>query len=281
MKRNTIPFETLECFGAYLRQEEKSASTIEKYMREITRFADWLGASKLDREAALNWKKQLLSQKLSPATINAALSSLNKLFSFIGRNDCRLKYLKIQRKMFRSDARDLKKDDYIKLLDTAQKQGKLRLALLIESICATGVRVSEVKYITVEAAKTGRTDINLKGKIRTILLPSKLCHKLVKCAKKQKITSGEIFLTRSGRGLSRRQIWAEMKRLCKDAGVLPTKVFPHNLRHLFASRFYQVCRDIVKLADVLGHSSIETTRIYLIATEEEHVRQIERLGLIL
>lgn len=151
----------------------------------------------------------------------------------------------------------------------------------MEAICGTGVRVSEVRYLTVEAAKTGRADISLKGKIRTILIPGKLCRKLLKYAQKEKIASGEIFLTKSGNSLSRRQIWAEMKRLCEKAGVEPSKVFPHNLRHLFATAFYKTCRDIVRLADVLGHSSVETTRIYLLTTGTEHARLLERLGLVL
>ena len=191
-----------------------------------------------------------------------------------------MKYLKIQRKLFRGTERELTKAEYIRLLETANSGGKVRLALLIETICATGIRVSEVKYITAETIQAGRAEIALKGKIRTILLPGKLCRKLQKYAKKQKITSGEIFLTRSGKGISRRQIWAEMKALCKKASVAPSKVFPHNLRHLFARTFYRACRDVAKLADVLGHSSIETTRIYLVSTGIEHARQLERLGLI-
>jgi len=165
-------------------------------------------------------------------------------------------------------------------LDSAHELGRERLALLLETICATGIRVSEVKYITVEAAQVGRAEISLKGKLRTILLPGKLCRKLKKYARQQKNASGEIFLTRSGKSLSRRQIWAEMKRLCKVAGVAPSKVFPHNLRHLFARTFYKVCRDVVKLADVLGHSSIETTRIYLISTGVEHMKILSRMRLI-
>jgi site-specific recombinase XerD len=159
--------------------------------------------------------------------------------------------------------------------------GRDRLALLIETICATGIRVSEVRYITVEAAQAGQTTISLKGKLRTILLPGKLCRKLLKYARKRKIASGEVFLTRSGKGLGRRQIWAEMKALCSKAGVERSRVFPHNLRHLFARSFYRACRDVVKLADVLGHSSIETTRIYLISTGAEHARQMAKLGLVL
>ena len=170
--------------------------------------------------------------------------------------------------------------EYNRLLSTARGQGKARLELLLETICATGIRVSEVQYVTVEAAQQGRTEISLKGKIRTILLPQKLCRKLLKYAKKQKTVSGEIFLTRNGKSLSRKQIWSEMKALCQAAGVEKTKVFPHNLRHLFAAAFYQACKDIVRLADVLGHSSIETTRIYLITTGDEHARLLNQLQLV-
>ena len=191
-----------------------------------------------------------------------------------------MKALKIQRKLFRDDRKELTREEYQRLLDSAHELGRERLALLLETICATGIRVSEVKYITVEAAQVGRAEISLKGKLRTILLPGKLCRKLKKYARQQKNASGEIFLTRSGKSLSRRQIWAEMKRLCKVAGVAPSKVFPHNLRHLFARTFYKVCRDVVKLADVLGHSSIETTRIYLISTGVEHMKILSRMRLI-
>ncbi|MBM6679770.1 tyrosine-type recombinase/integrase, partial [Pseudoflavonifractor capillosus] len=192
----------------------------------------------------------------------------------------KVKALKIQRKLFRDDRRELTREEYQRLLDAAHGLGRERLALLLETICATGIRVSEVKYITVEAAHAGRAEISLKGKLRTILLPGKLCRKLKKYARQQKNASGEIFLTRSGKSLSRRQIWAEMKRLCNAAGVAPSKVFPHNLRHLFARTFYRVCRDVVKLADVLGHSSIETTRIYLISTGAEHAEILRKMRLI-
>ena len=182
--------------------------------------------------------------------------------------------------MFREQSRELTRADYDRLITAAQARGRDRLALLMETICATGIRVSEVKYITVEAAKAGRAEIALKGKIRVILIPNKLCRKLLKYAKKNKTASGEIFLTRNGTPMSRRQIWAEMKGLCRAAGVAPSRVFPHNLRHLFAGAFYRATRDIVKLADVLGHSSIETTRIYLLTSGAEHQRQLDRLGLV-
>ena len=188
--------------------------------------------------------------------------------------------LKVQRRLFRDAGRELTRQEYERLLAAARARGQERLALLMEAICATGIRVSEVRYITVEAAQRGRTEISLKGKIRTILLPGKLCRKLLKYARKYKTVSGEIFLTRNGTSLSRRQIWTELKRLCKSAGVESAKVFPHNLRHLFATIFYRACKDIVRLADVLGHSSIETTRIYLVTSGAEHARQLERLGLV-
>ena len=207
------------------------------------------------------------------------LAALNSLFRFLAW-DIRIKFLKIQRRMFRDQSRELTKEEFDLLVSTARAAGKERTALLLETMGGTGIRVSEVKYITVEAARQGRAEITLKGKIRVILLTNKLCRKLLKYARKNKIASGEIFITRSGKGLSRRQIGAEMKALCKAAGVDPRKVYPHNLRHLFARMFYKSCKDIARLADVLGHSSIETTRIYLVTTGAEHIRQLERLGLV-
>lgn len=267
-------------FRQFLREDERETSTIEKYLRDVRFFAEWLGEQPVSKEVVSRWKEHLQKTGCQPMTLNGKLSALNKFFSFLGWNECRIKYLKIQRRMFRSTEKELTKADYTKLVETAQNLNRERLALLIETICATGIRVSEVKYITVEAAQAGQTTIALKGKLRTILLPGKLCRKLQKYARKKKIASGEIFLTRSGKGLSRRQIWAEMKALCGRAGVERSKVFPHNLRHLFARTFYRACRDVVKLADVLGHSSIETTRIYLVSTGAEHTRQLEKLGLV-
>lgn len=214
-------------------------------------------------------------------TINSKLAALNSFFRFMGWNDCRVKFLKVQRRLFRDANREMTRQEYSRLLEAANSARRDRLALLMETICATGIRVSEVRYITIEAVRSGKAEIALKGKIRTILLPAKLCKKLEKYAHKNKIASGEIFITESGKSLSRRQIWAEMKSLCIKANVAPTKVFPHNLRHLFATTFYRVCRDVVRLADVLGHSSIETTRIYLLTTGAEHRRQLDKLGFVL
>ena len=280
MEYRTSTVEQIREFSRYLREEERETATIDKYSRDVKDFFIWLKDREISRERMGEWRGYLLQAGRKPVTINGKLSALNKFLSFLGRNDCRIKYLKIQRRLFRSTEKQLSKQEYIQLLETAHSLGRERLALLMETICATGIRVSEVKYITAEAIRAGRTEIALKGKIRTILLPGKLCRKLKKYAGKRKIVSGEVFLTRNGKGMSRRQIWAEMKSLCEKAGVAPSKVFPHNLRHLFAQTFYRVCRDVAKLADVLGHSSIETTRLYLISTEAEHVRQMERTGLI-
>ena len=280
MPEFTISSEQLTDFAAYLRTEERSPGTIENYLRHIRAFTVWLDGAPVTKETAAAWKNSLQESGRAPSTINAMLAAINGLFHFLGWDGCRVKFLRVQRRLFRDAGRELTRPEYERLMETARSRGQERLALLMETICATGIRVSEVQYITVEAAKRGRTDIFLKGKIRTILLPEKLCRKLLKYAQKHKTASGEIFLTRSGRSLSRRQIWAEMKRLCRYAGVEPEKVFPHNFRHLFATIFYRACKDIVRLADVLGHSSIETTRIYLMTSGAEHVRQLNMLELV-
>ena len=273
-------YHEIRSFGLYLRQEERAKGTVEKYLRDLTAFLRWLGERTLTKEAAADWKEFLLGQGYAPATVNSMLAALNTFLRFTGREDCRVKFLKLQRRLFRDERRELKKEEFDRLLETARSLGRERLTLLMETISATGIRVSEVRYITLEAVQQGRAEITLKGKIRTILLPVKLCRKLNKYARKQKIASGEIFLTGSGKSLGRRQIWAEMKALCKRAGVESSKVFPHNLRHLFATAFYRTCKDIARLADVLGHSSIETTRIYLQTTGNEHRRTLERLGFV-
>ena len=265
-------------FICQLAAEDRSQGTIEKYRRDVRAFMEWLGG--LELEEAAGWKDYLLAKGYTPATVNSMLSAVNRFLKFLGRGDCKIRFLRVQRKTFRDQKRELTKNEYQKLLDTARAEGQERLGLLMETICATGIRVSEVKYITVEAADRGEAEISLKGKIRTILLPAKLSRKLLKYARKQKIASGEIFLTGNGKSLSRCQIWREMKAICKKAGLEPSKVFPHNLRHLFATTFYKACKDIVKLADILGHSSINTTRIYLVTTGAEHARQLEKLGLV-
>lgn len=280
MQVRRIGSEQLQIFRAELRQEGRSPGTVEKYLRDVCAFSAWLKGREAGRETAVLWKEALLERGLAPATINSMLAALNKFFAVFGWIECRVKPLRIQRRMFRDASRELTRQEYIRLLDTARTLGRERLELLLETICATGIRVSEVRYITVEAACRGRTEISLKGKIRMILLPSKLCRKLLKYAKKKRIASGEIFLTRGGRSLSRKQVWTEMKAICGRAGVAAKKVFPHNLRHLFARTFYSARRDVVKLSGVLGHSSIETTRIYLMTTEAEHLKTLDLLRLI-
>ena len=260
--------------------EELSDGTVQKYIRDVLAFRTWLGERALDKAAAAGWKEHLMSKGYAAVTVNTMLSSLNRFLGFMGWQECRVKFLRIQRRIFRNLDRELSREEYEKLLATAQNLGNTRLKLLLETICATGIRVSEVKYITAEAVRKGRADIFLKGKIRTIILPGKLCGKLRTYMKKRKITAGEIFLTRNGKSLGRCQIWKEMKNLCRKADVLPSKVFPHNLRHLFARTFYKVYKDVVRLADVLGHSSIDTTRIYLITTGEMYAQQMNRLGLV-
>ena len=279
MEERRLTAAILKSFQAELLEQERAPATIEKYMHDIRTFYSWLGSREVTPETVHEWKKSL-TERFSPGTVNGKLAALNALFTFTGWTDCRARSLKLQRRAFRDDARELTRDEFYRLVATAERLGKDRLALLLEAIGSTGVRVSEVKYFTVESARLGRAEIALKGKIRTILLPGKLCRKLLKYARKQKIASGEIFLTRSGKPINRKQIWAEMKVLCKQAGVEPGKVFPHNLRHLFAQTFYHQTHDVVKLADVLGHSSLSTTRIYLISTGAEHRKELEKLQLV-
>ena len=253
MQKYCIRAEQIAAFVKALRDEDRSSGTIEKYSRDVRAFAAFLEAQCVTKELATAWREHLLACGYAPVTVNAMVAAINKFFSFLG---------------------------WERLVAAACTLQKERLALLMEAICATGIRVSELKYLTVESASRGRAEIRLKGKIRIILLPGKLCRKLLKYARKQKIASGEIFLTRGGKGINRIQIWAEMKSLCKTAGVEPSKVFPHNLRHLFARTFYKICRDVAKLADILGHSSIDTTRMYLVSTGSEHMRELNRLHLI-
>ena len=280
MDNQIVTQEKIIAFGCHLQSEQRSAGTIDKYRRDVRAFANWLGDRPASKEMAVAWREQLLTDGYRPVTVNSMLAALNRLFVWANWPQCHVKALRLQRRLFRERSRELDRREYDSLVDTARRSGRERLALLMETICATGIRVSEVKNVTVEAARQGQTEITLKGKIRTILLPRKLCRKLLQYAKKQKIAFGEIFLTKSGKSLSRTQIWAEMKSVCKKAGVRASKVFPHNLRHLFARTFYRVSRDVAKLADVLGHTHLETTRIYLISSGEEHAKELERLRLI-
>ena len=280
MKNHIINSSRIQEYARQLQAEERASGTVEKYLRDVGAFAAFAEGQPVDKALVAAWKEQLVSQGYAPRTVNSMLAAVHGFLAFLGFTGCKVKYLKIQRRVFRETGRELDKGDYEKLVAMAESRGRHRLALLMETICATGIRVSEVRYITREAVQRGRAEIRLKGKIRTILIPNKLARKLLKFAGKEKNVSGEIFLTGNGKSLSRRQIWAEMKRLCKYTGVAPSRVFPHNLRHLFATAYYRAYKDIAKLADVLGHSTIETTRIYLLTSGAEHQRQLNRLGLV-
>jgi integrase/recombinase XerD len=276
---NIITTERIDAYCLSLLADERAAGTISKYRHDLTAFAHWLDGRAVTKETAAGWKNYLSHCGYAPRTVNSMLAAVNGFCRFAGL-PIKLKFLSIQRQIFRDSAKELTKEEYDRLLTAARESGQERLALIMETLCATGIRISELRYITVEAAKDGRATISLKGKIRTILLPTKLYRKLTKYAKKEKIASGAIFRTKSGKPISRRQVWYELKRLCQAAGVEPGKVFPHNLRHLFATTFYRACKDIARLADVLGHSSIETTRIYLAVSGAEQARQLDKLGLV-
>ena len=275
-----ITKQTMDRFYEYLIEEERSIGTIEKYIRDVRLLQSWLESAPVTKENAARWKQELLQSGRAPSTVNSMLAAANTYFRFMGWDELKLKSIRLQRRFFRENERELTKAEYQLLMETAKKRGDERLALLMETICATGIRVSEVPYITTDAIKKGRARISMKGKLRTILIPAQLCRKLRKYATKHRIGRGEIFLTKNGTRLERKQIWAQMKTLCKYAGIERNKVFPHNLRHLFARCFYRISHDISSLADVLGHSSIETTRIYLISTESEHIKKIAHLGLV-
>lgn len=279
-KKMQLTQREFDQFEDYLRHDEREESTIDAYLRSLTRFAEWADGRAVTKELAMEWKTALSEAGYRPISVNAMLAAVNKFFTCMGREDCKVKYLKLQRQMFRKSEKDLSKEEYQRLVQAAHEKGDLRMELILETICATGIRVGELKYITVEAVRAGVAEIALKGKIRTILLPHRLCRKLQKYAKQQKIASGKLFLTQDGLPVSRQSIWTRMKALCEAAGVERSKAFPHNLRSLFARSFYGSCHDVVRLADVLGHSSIETTRIYLMSTGKEYLRQLDKLGLV-
>ncbi len=279
-KKMQLTQREFDQFEDYLRHDEREESTIEAYLRSLTRFAEWADGRAVTKELAMEWKAALAEAGYRPISVNAMLAAVNKFFTCMGREDCKVKYLKLQRQMFRKSEKDLSKEEYQRLVQAAHEKGDLRMELILETICATGIRVGELKYITVEAVRAGVAEIALKGKIRTILLPHRLCRKLQKYAKQQKLASGKLFLTQDGLPVSRQYIWRKMKELCEMAGVERSKVYPHNLRSLFARSFYGSCHDVVRLADVLGHSSIETTRIYLMSTGKEYLRQLDKLGLV-
>ncbi len=276
----TITKEMLENYKLHLINEEKATATIEKYVRDVMEFAEWLGVKELEKSMVLAYKTKLIEQ-YAPASVNAMLSSLNSFFAYMEWYDFRVKNLKIQKQIFASTDKELKKAEYERLLSAAKDKKNERLYLLMQTICSTGIRVSEVKFVTVEAVNRGIAEINCKGKRRQVFLPKQLCQILKQYIREQKIKSGAVFVTKNGNPLDRSNIWSDMKKLCKAANVSEKKVFPHNLRHLFARTYYNLQKDIVRLADILGHSSVNTTRIYTMESGEIHRRQIQKLGLLL
>lgn len=269
----------IENFRNYLINEEKSAATLEKYIRDVSAFWKWLCDRCVDKAVVLEYKAYLI-ETYKPASVNSVLSSLNSFFAYNEWYDCKVKSLKIQKQIFASKDTELTKAEYERLLDVAKSKKNERLYLLMQTICSTGIRVSELRFVTVTAVNTGVANINCKGKLRQVFLPKALCKVLIRYIREQKITSGSVFISRTGKPLDRSNIWSDMKKLCEAAGVSKDKVFPHNLRHLFARTYYSLQKDIVRLADILGHSSVNTTRIYTMETGEVHKKQIERLGLL-
>lgn len=281
MEGKFLKKEKLEQFKQYLLSEEKSAATVEKYCRDINAFYSFLNGREVSKELSIEYKQKLINDDYAVRSINSMVASINCLFSYLGWFDCKVKSIKTQRQIFCSEDKELTRAEYVRLINAAKQKKNDRLNLIIQTICGTGIRVSELQFITVEAVKAGVATVNCKGKIRTIFIVKDLKKKLSQYAKDNAIASGTIFITRSGKPISRTNIWREMKNLCEEASVNPNKVFPHNLRHLFARTFYCIEKDIAKLADILGHSSINTTRIYIISSGNEHRRRMENMRLVI
>lgn len=278
MAHSKLAPQYLVSFREYLIREEKSKTTIEKYLRDVKGFLEFAADRQISKELTVLYKGELQEKGYAVRSINSMLASLNCFMNYLGWIDCKVKTLRCQRQTYCAEDKELTKAEYMRLLEASKHQKQLNL--VIQTICATGIRVSELQYFTVEAVSSGEITVQCKSKTRTILVPGKLKKLLLSYARNRKIRSGIIFVTRKGKPLDRSNIWAQMKRLCTAAGVNPSKVFPHNLRKLFARTFYGIEKDIAKLADILGHSSINTTRIYIMTTGTEHRRKIEKLGLV-
>lgn len=274
----SISMEQIKAFASYLSSEEKSAATQEKYLRDVQAFSVFSNGKTISKELVISWKKKLVGQGYAVRSVNSMLASVNSLLNFMGLPECKVKNIRIQRQTYCTEEKELTKAEYLRLLAVSKRNEQLNLVL--QTICGTGIRVSELQHFSVEAVRRGEVIIACKGKTRTILVPGKLKNMLLNYARQRGIDSGVIFVGKNGKALDRSSIWRQMKKLCKAAGVNEGKVFPHNLRKLFARTFYGIEKDIAKLADILGHSSINTTRIYIMTTGMEHRRKIERLGLV-
>lgn len=270
----------VEEYLEYLEKEEKSIATRKQYGRDVMSFLRFAGGARVTKELVIRYKENL-QKAYQPASVNTKIAAINGFFTFMGREDLRVKQLKIQRRAYCSKEKELTRAEYLRLIQAAESRNDGKLALMIQTICGTGIRVSELSSITAEAVQSGEAVINLKGKTRSILIPGKLRKVLSAYTKRLNIVSGPVFITRTGRPVDRSNIWKMMKSLCACAGVKPSKVFPHSFRHLFARCFYAINRDIAKLADILGHSNINTTRIYIISSGREHRRHMDALGLVL
>ena len=281
MKRRILTNALLEQFREHLILEERSDATIEKYCRDVYTFTAYADGAEITKELAIAYKNKLKNGGYAVRSINSMLASINSLFAFLGWHDLKVKSIKVQQQIFCQEERELTKAEYMRLVNTAKAKHNERLCLILQTICGTGIRVSELQFITVEAAKCGEAMVSCKGKTRSVFIVRELQKKLLRYAAERKIESGCIFITRGGKSISRTNIWRDMKALCVEAHVNPNKVFPHNLRHLFARVFYGIEKDIAKLADILGHSSINTTRIYIISTGTEHRQRMENMRLII
>ena len=279
MDNKRITWEHLKAFQQFLHDDEKSTATIDKYMRDIRRFAEFAQERPMDKSLLLSYKL-MLEQSYAVTSANSMLAAVNTFLRFNGWQELCVKQFKVQRKTYCSEEKELSKAEYMALVKTAEGMQNERLSLLVQAICGTGIRVSELQYITVEAVQRGEAVVHCKGKTRTVFIVSTLRKRLLRYVREQGITMGAVFITKSGKPMNRSNIWREMKNLCTQAGVSSEKVFPHNLRHLFARTFYGIEKDIAKLADILGHSSINTTRIYIITTGAEHKRKMESMRLI-
>lgn len=278
----TLTPQLIEDYLRRLAEDERGAATIDKYRRDLLRFYEFLPPDKaVDKAAVLSWKEQLVARKYASSSVNVMLASVNGLLTFAGRPEWRAKFLKRQRAAFCDERRELRRAEYEKLVETARREKKTRLTLMMETICSTGIRVSELAFVTVEAVRAGRAELMLKGKCRRILFPAALVRKLSRYAAERRIARGPIFTDKTGSPVSRHRVWYEMKKLGARAGVAASKVFPHNLRHLFARTYYALERDLSKLADLLGHSSVETTRLYIITAGVKHLRQLDKMKLVI
>ena len=276
----TVTSSHISRYAAYLRERERAGNTMRKYLRDLNSLLEFLDGRPVTRAALIEWKARLADQ-YAAATVNSMLAAVNSFLGFAERRDLAVKPLRVQRPLFCDEDRELTRADYVRLVDAARRQGNERLSLLLQTICATGIRVSELRFITVDAVLAGRADVRNKGKLRTVFLPGKLRSLLRRYLGERAITAGPVFVTRTGKPLDRSNIWRDMKALCASAGVKPGKVFPHNLRHLFARTYYAQERDLSRLADILGHADINTTRIYTAESGAVHVRQLDRLALTL